>query len=65
MTASRRPKVFFRDVHIAKRLEACKLAAAGCGWHPNNVIAFATEIEEAFTYEEAMAIIHREFDVVT
>ena len=32
--------------------------------HPNNWIAFEKEVRDAFSYEEAMAVIRREFDVV-
>jgi hypothetical protein len=57
-----RPKVFFEDRHIQRRLEACVTVARAHGWHPNDIINFTREVEQAFSYEEAMAIIRREFD---
>ena len=60
-----RPKVSFSSKHIAKRLQACETVAQAHGWHPNDIITFAEEVREAFSYEEAMAIIEREFDTVS
>ena len=57
-----RPKVFFDSMNIWKRLEACETVAQAHGWHPNDIIHFAEEVREAFSYEEAMAIIEREFE---
>ena len=59
-----KPRVSFDSGHIMKRLESCKTVAAAHGWHPNNWIAFEKEVRDAFSYEEAMAVIRREFDVV-
>ncbi len=41
------------------------IVARAHGWHPNDIILFTKEVEEAFSYEEAMAIIRREFDATT
>jgi hypothetical protein len=59
-----RPKVVFDSLDIGKRLKACESVAQAYGWHPNDIISFANEVRSAFSYEEAMAIIEREFDVV-
>ena len=59
-----RPRVSFSSTNIFKRIDSCKTVAAAHGWHPNNIIAFEKEAREAFSYEEAMAIIRREFDIV-
>jgi len=58
-----RPKVSFDSRHIRRRLELCRTVAQAHGWHPNDIINFTREVEEAFSYEEAMAIIRREFDI--
>lgn len=60
-----RPKVWFDSTNIWRRLETCETVARAKGWHPNDIINFAEEIREAFSYEEAMRIIEREFDVVS
>ena len=57
-----RPRVSFDSKNIYRRLEACKTVARAYGWHPNDIINFAREVQEAFTYEEAMAVIERDFD---
>jgi hypothetical protein len=59
-----RPRVSFDSANIWKRLQACQTVAQAHGWHPNDIINFSTEVREAFSYEEAMSIIQREFDVV-
>ncbi|HVC56655.1 MAG TPA: hypothetical protein VND95_11905 [Stellaceae bacterium] len=59
-----RPKVSFDSRHIGRRLHACQTVAQAYGWHPNDIISFTTEVEQAFSYEEAMAIIEREFDTI-
>jgi predicted metallopeptidase len=58
-----RPRVSFTSLNIWTRLEACKTVAQAHGWHPNDIINLTSEIEDAFSYEEAMAIIEREFEV--
>jgi hypothetical protein len=60
-----RPKVSFESRHIRRRLEACQVVARAYGWHPNDIARFSEEVESAFSYEDAMAIIRREFDVST
>jgi hypothetical protein len=60
-----RPKVSFQSRHISRRLQACQIVAQAHGWHPNDIIKFTREIEQAFSYEEAMAIIERDFDTGT
>ncbi len=57
-----RPKVSFTSENIWRRLEACELVARACGWHPNDIINFSQEVRKAFSYEEAMEIIERNFD---
>jgi len=59
----RRPRISFNDDNIWMRLRTCATVAQAHGWHPNDIISFTTEVQEAFTYEEAMAIIEREFDI--
>ena len=44
-----RPKVMFGDRHIQRRLEACVTVAKAHGWHPNDIIHFSREVEEAFS----------------
>jgi hypothetical protein len=57
-----RPKVTFDNRHIRRRLEACRMVARAYGWHPNHIASFSAEVEAAFSYEDAMAVIEREFD---
>jgi hypothetical protein len=59
-----RPRVSFDSGNIYKRLQTCEIVAKARGWHPNDIIHFVDEVREAFSYEEAMAVIEREFDVV-
>ncbi|HUK58110.1 MAG TPA: hypothetical protein VLV50_02680 [Stellaceae bacterium] len=59
-----RPKVSFDSANIWRRLETCQTVAQAHGWHPNDIINFAAEVREAFSYEEAMTVIQREFDIV-
>jgi hypothetical protein len=59
-----RPRVSFESRNIWRRLEACNTVARAYGWHPNDIISFTKEVQEAFSYEEAMAIIERKFDTV-
>ena len=57
-----RPRVSFDSRDIWRRLHACQLVAQAHGWHPNDIVNFTKELEVAFSYEDAMAIIEREFD---
>jgi hypothetical protein len=57
-----RPKVSFDSKNIWRRLEACETVARAYGWPPNDIMNFSKEVREAFSYEEAMAIIARNFD---
>jgi hypothetical protein len=59
-----RPKVSFASENIKRRLDACRVVAQAYGWHPNDIITFTDEVRDAFSYEEAMAVIEREFDIV-
>jgi hypothetical protein len=59
-----RPRVSFDSRNIWRRLEACETVARAYGWHPNDLIAFAQEVRTAFSYEDAMAVIDRHFDVI-
>jgi len=58
-----RPTVSFESSNIWRRLQSCEIVAHAHGWHPNDIINFVQEVEEAFSYEEAMAVIEREFNV--
>ena len=59
-----RPKVTFDSRHIRRRLEACRIVARAYGWHPSDIARFSEEVEARFSYEDAMAVIEREFDTV-
>ena len=59
-----RPKVSFDSPHIAKRVASCEIVARAIGWQPGFIIAFKEEVRQATTYEEAMGIIRRHFDVI-
>ena len=59
-----RPKVHFSSPDIWRRLQTCKTVAEAHGWHPNDIIIFAEEVRDAFSYEEAMEIIEREFETI-
>jgi hypothetical protein len=58
-----RPRVSFESRNIETRLRSCESVAQAHGWHPNDIIHFAKEVRDAFSYEEAMEIIEREFDI--
>lgn len=57
-----RPKVIFDSVNIWRRLEVCKTVAHAYGWRSDDIIKFSKEVEQAFSYEDAMAVIERDFD---
>ena len=57
-----RPKVSFDSRDIWRRLQTCQTVAQACGWHANDINKFTKEVRQAFSYEEAMAIIERHFD---
>ena len=59
-----RPKVSFDSKNIWRRLESCKTVARAYGWRSDEIINFGKEVEEAFSYEEAMAVIERNFDTL-
>ena len=59
-----RPRVSFDSDNIWRRLEACAAVARAYGWHPNEIVSFTNEVRAAFSYEEAMAIIARHFEIV-
>ncbi len=59
-----RPKVTFDSDNIWRRLETCEAVAKAYGWHSHDIMNFVREVREAFSYEEAMAIIKRDFDTV-
>jgi len=63
-TVMMRPRVSFDSPNIWQRLETCEMIARAQGWHPNDIIHFTEEVRDAFSYEEAMAIIAREFDIL-
>ena len=58
-------RVLFVLACVATLLAVFYTVAKAHGWHPNDIIHFSREVEEAFSYEEAMAIIRREFDTTT
>ena len=57
-----RPKVSFDSRDIRRRLQTCQTVAQAYGWHSNDINRFTNEVRQAFSYEEAMAIIERHFD---
>ncbi len=59
-----RPKVSFDSRNIWRRLEVCKTVAQAYGWRSDEISNFGKEVEQAFSYEEAMAIIERDFDTL-
>ncbi len=59
-----RPKVSFDSRNIWRRLEVCKTVAQAYGWRSDEISNFVKEVEQAFSYEEAMAIIERDFDTL-
>ena len=59
-----RPRVSFRSRNIWDRLRSCELVARAHRWHPNDILHFRQEVSSAFSWEEAMAVVEREFDVV-
>jgi len=59
-----RPKVSFDSRNIWRRLEVCKTVAQAYGWCPDDIIRLAREVEQAFSYEDAMAVIERDFDIL-
>ena len=61
--AMARPRVAFDSRNIWRRLETCETVARAYGWHSNDIIAFTGAVRAAFSYEDAMAIILRHFDV--
>jgi hypothetical protein len=60
----KRPRVSFNSKNIWRRLEACEAVARAYGWHANQITSFSREVREAFSYEDAMAIIARNFEIV-
>ena len=59
-----RPKVSFDSKHIGRRIEICQIVARAHGWGSREIAAFTQEVTRAFSYEEAMEIIDREFDTI-
>lgn len=58
-----RPKVSFDSTNIWRRLELCKITAQAHGWESAEIMQFINEVNGAFSYEEAMEIIRRNFDI--
>jgi hypothetical protein len=58
-----RPKVSFDSKNIWRRIEMCKEVARAYGWKSSDISSFTEEVSEAFSYEEAMAVIKRNFSV--
>jgi coproporphyrinogen III oxidase-like Fe-S oxidoreductase len=59
-----RPKVLFDSDNIWRRLEACEVVAKAYGWNSCEITNFTREVMEAFSYEEAMEIIERNFETI-
>jgi hypothetical protein len=59
-----RPKVSFDSKNIWRRLEICKDVAQAYGWDYRDIVRFTEEVTKAFSYEEAMEIINRNFETV-
>ena len=59
-----RPKVSFDSRNIWRRLEVCKTVAQAYGWRSDDIVRFGREVEQAFSYEDAMAVIERDFDIL-
>lgn len=59
-----RPKVSFDSGNIWRRLEICEVVARAYGWNLDEIMNFTREVREAFSYEEAMEIIKRNFETV-
>lgn len=59
-----RPKVSFDSKNIWRRLEMCTEVARAYGWKSSEISSFTEAVNEAFSYEEAMAIIKHNFDVL-
>jgi hypothetical protein len=59
-----RPQVSFESRNIWRRLESCKTVAQAYGWRSDEINKFGKEVEQAFSYEEAMAVIERNFDTL-
>jgi hypothetical protein len=57
-----RPKVSFNSRDIWRRLQTCQTVAQAYGWHSNDITRFTNQVRQAFSYEEAMAIIELHFD---
>ena len=57
-----RPKISFNSRNIWRRLQTCQTVAQAYGWHSNDINRFTNEVRQAFSYEEAMAIIECHFD---
>ena len=57
-----RPKVSFDSMDIWRRLQTCQTVALAYGWQSTEISRFTDEVRQAFSYEEAMAIIDRHFD---
>lgn len=57
-----RPKVFFDSRNIWRRLAACQTVAQAHGWDSRDIRRFTEDVRDAFSYEEAMAIIKQNFD---
>jgi hypothetical protein len=59
-----RPRVAFDSRNIWRRLEMCQTVARAYGWHPNDIIHFSQEVRAAFSWEDAMAVIERHFEII-
>src|ERR1700730_2316834 len=64
MRVAMRPKVSFDSRNIWRRLETCEIVAQAHGWPPNDIISFTKEVPEAVFYQDRVAIIKHDFDVI-
>lgn len=59
-----RPRVSFYSDNIWRRLEACEIVARAYGWNAQTITSFEKEVLEAFSYEDAMEVIERNFETI-
>lgn len=59
-----RPRVSFDSQNIWRRLQSCETVARAYGWHASEISRFSQAVRDAFSYEDAMAIIERNFEIV-
>ena len=63
--ATVRPRVSFESQNIWRRLQSCQTVARAYGWRADEISRFSQAVRDAFSYEDAMAIIERNFEIVS